>query len=106
MVVLLALWQLASSTGLVSVNTLASPAETLRTAGHLVSNGALGQAMWASLQRVAVGLAIGVPIVAVLALVAGLSRLGDDLVDAPMQMLRFLPIIGLGAAHRAVVRHR
>ena len=30
-----------------------------------------------------------------LALVAGLSRVGDDLVDANVQMLRFVPIIGL-----------
>jgi sulfonate transport system permease protein len=31
----------------------------------------------------------------VLALISGLSRLGENTVDAPMQMLRFLPIIGL-----------
>ena len=31
----------------------------------------------------------------VLAVVSGLSRPGNDLVDSPIQMLRFLPIIGL-----------
>jgi sulfonate transport system permease protein len=41
------------------------------------------------------GVAIGVPLATALALLAGLSRLGEDTVDAPMQMLRFLPIIGL-----------
>jgi sulfonate transport system permease protein len=93
--VLLAVWQLASSTGMVSADTLAGPADAMRTGWHLAASGALGSAMWVSLQRVAIGLAIGVPIATILAIGAGLSRVGDDLVDSPMQMLRFLPIIGL-----------
>jgi sulfonate transport system permease protein len=48
-----------------------------------------------SLHRVVEGLVIGVLLGSVLALIAGLSRVGEDAVDAPMQMLRFLPVIGL-----------
>ncbi|HVM67995.1 MAG TPA: hypothetical protein VMU14_24170, partial [Acidimicrobiales bacterium] len=88
-VVLLAvLWQLATATGVLSVQTLAAPSTVVRSAWHLLQVGTLGSAMWVSLKRVVVGLLIGVPVAALLALVAGLSRAGEDLVDTPMQMLR------------------
>jgi sulfonate transport system permease protein len=48
--------------------------------------------LWASLQRVVWGTGSGLPIGTGLALVAGLSRWGGDLVDANVQMLRFVPI--------------
>jgi sulfonate transport system permease protein len=41
------------------------------------------------------GLAIGVALGAVLAVLAGLSRLGEYLLDANLQMLRSLPILAL-----------
>lgn len=94
-VALLALWQLASATGYLSENTLASPATVVQTAWHMVQDGTLQSAMLVSARRVLTGLVIGVPLAAALALIAALFRVGDDLVDAPMQMLRFLPIIGL-----------
>ena len=93
--VLIGIWQIASSSGALSAQTLAGPWSVLRIAWHLAGNGTLGSAMWVSLRRVLVGLALGVPAATVLAVIAGLSRAGDDLIDAPMQMLRFLPIIGL-----------
>jgi len=94
-VVLVALWQVASSTGVVDSQTLAGPTTVLHAGWQLVQDGTLQSAIWVSLRRVLEGLAIGIPVGVALALVAGLSRVGDDLVDAPMQMLRFLPIIGL-----------
>jgi sulfonate transport system permease protein len=94
-VVLVAIWQAASSSGVLSAESLAGPASVTRTAWHLAADGTLGSAMWVSARRVVVGLALGVPAATVLAVIAGLSRAGEDLVDAPMQMLRFLPIIGL-----------
>ena len=48
-----------------------------------------------SLARVAAGFGIGAVVGAALALVAGLSRLGEDIADAPMQMLRTLPHLAL-----------
>ena len=48
-----------------------------------------------SVQRVAIGFAIGAVIGVALAVVAGLSRIGEDAVDPPMQMLRTLPHFGL-----------
>jgi sulfonate transport system permease protein len=94
-VLLLALWQLASSAGWLGHQTLAGPIDVWKTGWALAKDGTLGSAMWVSLGRVVKGLAIGVPIATFLAVVAGLSRPGEDLVAAPMQMLRFLPIIGL-----------
>ena len=42
----------------------------------------------------------------VLGLVAGLSRVGEELVDAPLQMLRALPFLGPHAAADRLARHR
>lgn len=94
-VVLIAVWQLTSSLGLVSADTLAGPAQVLREGWHMAAQGVLGSAVWVSLQRVLLGLAIGVPAGTLLAVTAGLSRIGEDLIDAPLQALRFVPIIGL-----------
>src|SRR4051794_30392203 len=94
-VLLIVLWQFASSIGWLSDDTLAGPITVGQTGWHLVQDGTLQSAVWVSLHRVLLGLAVGVPIATVLAIIAGLSRLGDDIVDAPVQMLRFLPIIGL-----------
>jgi sulfonate transport system permease protein len=92
---LIGAWQLATTTGLIDSQTLAGPGTVVRSGWQLLQDGTLRSAMWVSLRRVLEGLAIGIPVATVLALLAGLWRLGEDVVDAPMQMLRFLPIIGL-----------
>ncbi|MER5886485.1 ABC transporter permease subunit [Streptomyces sp. NPDC001941] len=94
-VALLLLWQVSSSTGLLHEDTLASPVTVARAAGELIGDGTLPNAMAISLQRVAVGLLLGGAVGIVLALVSGLSRLGEDLVDASVQMLRTVPWVGL-----------
>lgn len=94
-VVAIAVWQLLSSTGVITPDTLAGPGQVAREGWDMADQGVLGSAVWVSLQRVLIGLAIGIPVGAVLAVISGLSRPGEDLVDAPMQALRFLPIIGL-----------
>jgi len=94
-VLLVAGWQVASSAGWLSPRVLAGPSTVATVGWDLVRDGTLFTALWASLQRVLWGLGLGVPIGVLLALVSGLTRLGDDLVDANIQMLRFVPIIGL-----------
>ncbi|HEY2505069.1 MAG TPA: ABC transporter permease, partial [Streptosporangiaceae bacterium] len=99
-IVVLALWQLVSSLGLVSRDRLPPPTEVWSTAVSLVTTdsaayGTLQDAMAVSLERVAVGFAIGGGIGLLLALVAGLSRFGETAVDPLMQMLRTLPLFGL-----------
>jgi sulfonate transport system permease protein len=90
-----ALWEFASRVGWISPKVLAAPSTVLTAGSDLIRNGTLGTAVWVSLKRVLWGLGLGIPIGAALALIASLSRAGDDLVDANVQMLRFVPIIGL-----------
>ncbi|MZD08180.1 ABC transporter permease subunit [Streptomyces sp. SID5785] len=92
---LLALWQLLSATGVLTPEVLASPGTIARVGGDLVADGSLPGAMGVSLQRVALGLLFGVVVGVGLALVSGLFRIGEDLVDAGVQMLRTVPFVGL-----------
>jgi sulfonate transport system permease protein len=97
---LLVLWQLVSSTGIVPAQKLPSPATVWSTAVHLVTTdtaayGTIQGAMAASLERMAIGFSIGATAAVALALAAGLSRFGEHALDPPMQMLRTLPLFGL-----------
>lgn len=92
---LVALWQLSSSLELVSPRVLAAPSTVLGTGLELLADGELQRHLWVSLGRVTHGLSIGVSAGLGLALLAGLFRLGEDLLDPPIQMLRTLPILAL-----------
>ncbi|MGW8888646.1 ABC transporter permease [Streptomyces sp. NPDC055749] len=92
---LLSLWQVFSAAGVLHPDVLASPGTIARAGADLVADGTLPSAMGVSLRRVAVGLLLGGVIGTALALVSGLSRLGEDLVDATVQMLRTVPWVGL-----------
>lgn len=94
-VLLLALWQLLSATGALAPDILASPGTIARVGSDLIADGSLPNAMGVSLQRVAVGLLLGTVVGTGLALVSGLFRVGEDLVDASVQMLRTVPFVGL-----------
>jgi sulfonate transport system permease protein len=96
----LVIWQLVSSSGLVSEQKLPSPSTVLHTAITLITTnsaayGTLQGAMTVSLERVAIGFALGGSAGLVLAVIAGLSRLGENAVDPLLQMLRTLPLFGL-----------
>ena len=80
---------------MISPRVLASPLTILATGWGLVVSGELPMNMAVSLERVAAGLAVGVSAGVILALIAGLSRLGEEIVDAPLQMLRTLPFLAL-----------
>ncbi len=94
-VLLLVCWQLASSSGLISTRVLAAPTTVLDAGWALIASGELSNHLWVSLGRVARGLCIGVSAGLGLALVSGLFRLGEDLLDPPLQMLRTLPVLAL-----------
>ncbi|MFD0686359.1 ABC transporter permease [Actinomadura fibrosa] len=93
--VLLVLWQLASSTGLLSERQLPAPSTVGSTALDLIGDGTLTDAITVSVQRAALGFAVGALAGVGLAVLAGLSRLGENAVDPVMQMLRALPHFGL-----------
>lgn len=88
-------WQLLSSTGVLTAETLASPVAVARTAATMCLDGQLPEAVLTSLGRVLAGLAIGGVAGVLLATLSGLFRRGEDTIDAPVQMLRTVPVIGL-----------
>ncbi|NNH73255.1 ABC transporter permease [Nocardia uniformis] len=93
--VLLAAWQLASSTGVLPERLLAAPTTVVHTTLELLRDGTLTDAISVSLRRAALGFVIGAIAGIGLAVLAGLSRIGEYAVDPPMQMLRTLPFYGL-----------
>lgn len=93
--VLVLLWQAGSMAGLISPRMLAAPSAILLAAWQLILSGDLPYHLLVSLYRVVIGLALGATLGAALAVVSGLSRLGEDIVDAPMQALRTLPFLAL-----------
>ncbi|MDH2399922.1 ABC transporter permease [Bradyrhizobium sp. SSUT18] len=91
----LLIWELASASGLLPQDVLAGPAVVVASASKLLATGELQQAILVSLGRAAAGLAIGGSVAVVLAILSGLFRLGEDLIDSTMQMLRTMPIVAL-----------
>jgi sulfonate transport system permease protein len=94
-VLIVLVWQALSSTGILPEEKIASPAQIAVRGAQLAADGTLGAATVISVQRVLLGFAVGASVGLVLAVVAGLSRIGEDGVDPPMQMLRTLPHFGL-----------
>jgi sulfonate transport system permease protein len=94
-IVLLLLWELGSRIGLIPQRTLAAPSSVLVTLLGMIQSGELPRNLIVSFGRAATGLAIGVSIGTVLALVAGLSRSGDAAIDPVMQIKRTIPVVAL-----------
>ncbi|NYE36061.1 sulfonate transport system permease protein [Nocardioides cavernae] len=92
---LLAAWVVGSATGLLDPRTLTEPWTVVETAGTLVENGRLQESLLTSGIRAALGLGLGVAVGTVLALVSGLSRLGEALIDGPIQVKRSIPTLAL-----------
>ncbi|MFI0849541.1 ABC transporter permease [Mesorhizobium sp. IMUNJ 23232] len=94
-VLLVLAWHLASVSGVLPPEVLAGPSTVISSAAALVETGEMQAAMVTSLGRALIGLAIGGTIGVTLAVLAGLFRLGEDVVDAPMQMMRTVPSVAL-----------
>lgn len=94
-VALLAGWQLVAMLGVVPAAVLPAPTTLVGTFGELTWSGELPWALLVSTGRVGLGAVIGVAVGLGLGLIAGLSRLGADVVDKPMQMVRTIPFTAL-----------
>ncbi|MBE2997338.1 ABC transporter permease [Nocardiopsis sp. HNM0947] len=92
---LLAVWFLGSATGFIDERTLSAPWTVVATAGDLVADGTLPDHLAASAQRALLGLVSGIAVGLALALVSGLSRLGEGVVDGPMHVNRAVPNLAL-----------
>ena len=99
-VLLVGLWQLLSSTGVIPPSRLVSPASIAHTAYTLVvttspTYGTLQSSLLVSAERWAIGLSIGITVAVVLAIASGLSRVGEYALDPVIQALRSIPLLGL-----------
>ncbi|WP_225100873.1 ABC transporter permease [Streptomyces sp. CoH27] len=93
--VVLALWAAASAAGTLDTGAVPAPWTVLRTAGHLWTDGTLPTDVLTSLKRAGYGFAIGLAAGVLLALVSGLSRTGEALIDGTVQLNRAIPTLGL-----------
>lgn len=94
-VLLLAVLEAGSRSGLIPERTLAAPSQVLATLWSITLSGELSANLAVSFVRIAAGLAIGITAGVVLALVAGLSRQGEVAVDPLMQIKRTIPTLAL-----------
>ncbi|GAB0102803.1 ABC transporter permease [Nocardia sp. JMUB6875] len=92
---ILAVWWMASATGVLTSDLLASPPQVLRAAEKLWDSGQLSDALTVSLGRAGTGLCFGVATGLTLGVITGSWRLGEDLLDSAVQTLRALPFLSL-----------
>ncbi|WP_099908453.1 ABC transporter permease [Streptomyces sp. TLI_171] len=92
---LLAAWQLSAATGALTPDVLASPGQVLQAVRELWGNGQLADALSTSLTRAALGLLFGAGAGLVLGVVTGFFRLGEELLDSAVQVLRTVPFLAL-----------
>lgn len=94
-ILLLVIWQIASATGILSPQLLAAPSTALATGYALWQDGTLLNHLLASAGRAYSGLLIGVALGLVLALLSGLTRSGEMLIDGAVQVKRAVPTLAL-----------
>jgi len=94
-IALLVAWWAASASGALNPAVLASPQQVASAAWQLWQSGQLQSAVGVSVLRAATGLAFGVSAGLVLGVITGFSRLGEELLDSPLQLLRALPFLSL-----------
>jgi len=94
-VLLIGVWQILSTAGAFDQRTFPPPTRVVRAAYRLIADGSLADHMSTSLLRVGWGLAFGIAIGLGLALITGLSRLGENLFDANMEVLNAIPNFAL-----------
>jgi sulfonate transport system permease protein len=92
---IVAVWAVGSATELLDRNLFPPPTEVAATAWRLLGDGQLALHVGASATRVLTGTALGILIGVLLAVVAGLTRTGEDLLDWTMQILKAVPNFAL-----------
>lgn len=94
-VLLLLAWQALATLDVFDPRTTPAPSTVLQTALGLLASGVLLANLAASLQLVAQGLGLGIAVGLTAAVVSGLSRAGENIVDANMEILRAVPNFAL-----------
>lgn len=94
-VLLLAIWTIGSAVGWIDGRILPAPWLVMQSFGRLIAEGRLQDHFLTSATRAGLGLSIGLVVGLVLAVVAGLSRFGEALIDGPVQINRAVPTLAL-----------
>ncbi|MFI1237753.1 ABC transporter permease [Nocardia salmonicida] len=94
-ILVVAAWAAGSLLELIDPRKLSAPWTVLQTGWELLVDGPLLANLGVSLQRVLIGMVVGVLIGTTLAVIAGLSRWGESLIDGPVQIKRAIPTLGL-----------
>jgi len=92
---LLALWALSSWAGWLDPRVLSKPWIVASTTHDLLANGRLQAHLLTSAQRAFLGLVLGIGVGTLLALFSGLTRIGEVLMDGPVQIKRAIPTLAL-----------
>ncbi|GAA2050398.1 ABC transporter permease [Catenulispora yoronensis] len=92
---LLAVWVTGSLAGFIAPQVLTAPWDVVKEFGEQWNHHDLLSNITASLGRAGYGLALGTATGFVLALVSGLSRLGEAVIDGPIQVKRSIPTLAL-----------
>lgn len=94
-ILLLAIWIFGSKTGFIKPQILTAPWDVVKEFKDQWSNHDLLGNIATSLRRSALGLLFGVLGGVVLALISGLSRWGEAVIDGPIQIKRSIPTLAL-----------
>jgi sulfonate transport system permease protein len=84
-------WWILTVTNAIPPTTLSTPSATWDAFVDLLRHQDLLGDVGISVRRAALGLALGAGTGLILGVIVGLYRLGEELLDAPMQMLRMVP---------------
>jgi sulfonate transport system permease protein len=90
-VLILLAWWIITAAGWISAQHLPTPEAVWDAGVELTRNGQLADAIWASFKRVVWGTILGVSAGAAIAVIAGLTRRGEDFVDPTMQIVKAVP---------------
>lgn len=93
--VFLVFWFIGSSVGIIDPTKLSPPPVIGSTLVDLIGNGILQENLLTSMIRAGTGLFFGITIGTTLAVVAGLSRVGDAMFDGYVQLNRAIPNLAL-----------
>ena len=90
-IAIFAAWWILTETGVIPPTTLSTPSATWSAFVQLLLHEDLIGDIGISIRRALLGLALGAGVGLILGIIVGLYRLGEELLDASMQMLRTVP---------------